>query len=54
MAADAGVPAELIGRTGGSAIRITVADAPAIDCPVAEAEQVWSGSIARHFLRATA
>jgi phosphoribosylformylglycinamidine synthase II len=54
MAADAGVPVQLIGRTGGSAIRISVAGAAAIDCPVAEAERVWSGSIARHFLRATA
>jgi len=54
LAADAGVPAELIGRTGGSAIRISVAGAPAIDCSIAEAEGVWSGSIARHFLRATA
>src|SRR4051812_43303982 len=36
LAADAGVPAELIGRTGGSAIRISVAGAPGIDCPIAE------------------
>ncbi|MEN3336631.1 MAG: phosphoribosylformylglycinamidine synthase subunit PurL [Acidobacteriota bacterium] len=54
LATEAGVPAQLIGRTGGSTLRISVAGALAIDCPVAEAERVWSGSIARHFLRATA
>jgi phosphoribosylformylglycinamidine synthase len=49
MAADAGVPARIIGRTGGSSLRIAVGGQPAIECTVAEAEQVWAGAIERHF-----
>jgi phosphoribosylformylglycinamidine synthase subunit PurL len=54
LAAEAGVPAQVIGRTGGSSLSIRVAGAPAIDCSIVEAEQVWNGAIERHFLRATA
>jgi phosphoribosylformylglycinamidine synthase len=54
MAAEAGVPAQVIGRTGGAQLRIRVAGASAIDCTVAEAEHVWSGTIGQYFLRATA
>jgi phosphoribosylformylglycinamidine synthase len=54
MAAEAGVPAQVIGRTGGAQLRIRIAGAPAIDCAVAEAEHVWSGTIGRYFLRPTA
>ncbi len=54
MAAEAEVPAERIGRTGGAAVRIAVAGAAALECSVAEAHLEWTGSIERHFLRATA
>ncbi len=54
MAAEAGVPARPIGRTGGGQIRITVAGAAAIDCAIAEAEHIWSGAIEAHFRRASA
>jgi phosphoribosylformylglycinamidine synthase len=54
MATGAGVPAQVIGRTGGAQLRMRVAGASAIDCTVAEAEHVWSGTIGRYFLRATA
>jgi phosphoribosylformylglycinamidine synthase len=49
MAAELGVPAERIGRTGGSRIVISVAGVSAIDCSVAEAEQIWSNALGRHF-----
>ena len=49
VAAAAGVPARVIGRTGGSRLAIDVAGQASIDCAVAEAEQVWSRAIARHF-----
>jgi phosphoribosylformylglycinamidine synthase len=54
MAAEAGIPAQVIGRTGGSHVRIRVAGASAVECTVAEAEQVWGGAIERYFVRATA
>jgi phosphoribosylformylglycinamidine synthase II len=49
MAAEAGVPAQLIGKTGGSRLVMRVAGQPAIDVAVAESERVWSTAIARHF-----
>jgi phosphoribosylformylglycinamidine synthase len=49
LAAELGVPARLIGRTGGTRLRINVAGEPAIDCAVADAEQQWSTAIVRHF-----
>ena len=45
----AGVPAELIGRTGGTRIAIGVAGADGIDVDVSEAEQIWSGALERYF-----
>ena len=54
MSEEAGVPATVIGRTGGSQLRMRVAGAVAIECAVAEAELIWNGAIERHFLRATA
>jgi phosphoribosylformylglycinamidine synthase len=47
MAAEIGVPALAIGRTGGSAIRIAVAGELAIDSRLADAEEVWSTAIER-------
>jgi len=41
--------AQLIGRTGGTRLAIHVAGRPAVDCAVAEAEQVWATAIERHF-----
>jgi phosphoribosylformylglycinamidine synthase II len=49
MAADTGVPAKLIGRTGGGRIAIRVDDRAVLDVSVDEAEQLWSTAIARHF-----
>ncbi len=45
-ARDAGVPAATIGRTGGTAIRVTVDDAKVIECPVMEAEARWRAALA--------
>ena len=45
-AAVAGLPARVIGRTGGSAIRLAVAGRPVVDVSVAEAERTWSTAIA--------
>jgi phosphoribosylformylglycinamidine synthase len=49
LAAEAGVPAVVIGRTGGNRLRISVNGTRAIECAVAEAEQMWSTAFARHF-----
>jgi phosphoribosylformylglycinamidine synthase II len=51
MAAEAGVPARVIGRTGGSRIRISVEGETAIDCDVRDAERRWSGALAAFFKR---
>ncbi len=47
--AEAGVPARVIGRTGGSRFRLSVNETPAIDCLVAEIEHVWANGLARYF-----
>jgi hypothetical protein len=49
MAADAGVPAQVIGKTGGSRVLIRCAGKLVIDTAVADAERIWSGAIERHF-----
>jgi phosphoribosylformylglycinamidine (FGAM) synthase-like enzyme len=49
MAADAGVPAQLIGNTGGSRLMIRCRGNIVIDTAVADAERIWSDAIARHF-----
>jgi phosphoribosylformylglycinamidine synthase len=51
MSADAGVPARVIGRTGGTRIRITVGGEPAIDCDVRDAEARWSNALGSYFQR---
>jgi phosphoribosylformylglycinamidine synthase len=53
-AAAAGVPARVVGRTGGSALRIRISGETTIDIPVSEAERVWSSAIERHFARRAA
>jgi phosphoribosylformylglycinamidine synthase subunit PurL len=50
----AGVPAEVIGQTGGARIAIDVDGQRAIDVPVAEAERVWSSAVERHFVKKVA
>jgi phosphoribosylformylglycinamidine synthase len=49
-----GVPARIVGRTGGSAVRITVGGQLAIDLAVDEAERTWAGALERHFERRVA
>jgi phosphoribosylformylglycinamidine synthase len=49
MASDAGVPARVVGRTGGSRITIAVEGVRLIDVAVSEAEQVWSTALAERF-----
>jgi phosphoribosylformylglycinamidine synthase len=53
-AAEAGVPAREIGRTGGSRISITVEGQPAIDVPVSDAETIWNTALERHLRRTAA
>ncbi len=53
-AAAAGVPARVVGQTGGNRLRIAVAGRLAIDQSVDEAERVWSTAIERFFDRRVA
>ena len=53
-AAAAHVPARIIGRTGGSHVRIAVSSAQVIDVAVADLEQLWMSAIERHFVRRVA
>jgi phosphoribosylformylglycinamidine synthase len=48
LAREGGVPAAVIGRTGGSRIRIAVDGVAAIDTSVAEAEQLWRTAFESH------
>jgi phosphoribosylformylglycinamidine synthase II len=54
LAANAGVPAVRIGRTGGTRIAIAVAGVSTVDCSVAEAEQTWTSALGRYFARPAA
>jgi phosphoribosylformylglycinamidine synthase subunit PurL len=49
MAAEAGVPAQLIGRTGGSRVRMQVGGHDGVDLLLSEAEHAWSTAIERYF-----
>ena len=51
LAAAHGVPAAVVGTTGGPRIRIAVAGAEALDCALHEAEAGWSTALGRHFAR---
>ncbi len=53
-AAEAGVPARLIGRTGGTRIRISIDGVLAADVAVRDAEQAWTTAIEGYFVRQTA
>jgi phosphoribosylformylglycinamidine synthase len=52
-AASFGVPARVVGQTGGNRLRIAVAGRVAVDLSVAEAERAWSLAIDAHFERQT-
>jgi phosphoribosylformylglycinamidine synthase II len=49
LASERDVPFRLIGTTGGPRLRVAVAGVDAIDCSVAEAEQLWSSALSTHF-----
>jgi phosphoribosylformylglycinamidine synthase len=49
LAAELGVPVRAIGRTGGTAITIAIADAVVVECSVAEAELIWTSALGRYF-----
>ncbi len=53
-AAAAGVPAKVIGETGGNRLRIAVAGSTAIDASIEQIERIWSGTIERYFVRQVA
>jgi phosphoribosylformylglycinamidine synthase len=48
------VPAQVIGKTGGRQLRVSVAGELAIDVPVGELERIWTSAIERHFIRRVA
>jgi phosphoribosylformylglycinamidine synthase len=53
-AAATGVPARVIGQTGGHQLRISVGGELAIDIPVSELERIWMSAIDRYFIRRVA
>jgi phosphoribosylformylglycinamidine synthase len=53
-AAAAGVPARVIGQTGGNLLRIAVAGRVLIDVSVDDAERIWSTAIEKYFRKAAA
>jgi phosphoribosylformylglycinamidine synthase subunit PurL len=53
-AAAAGVPARVIGQTGGNLLRIAAGGRVAIDVAVDEAERTWSTALEKYFRRAAA
>jgi phosphoribosylformylglycinamidine synthase len=54
QAAAAGVPARVVGRTGGPRLQIAIADRIVIDTEVAEAEHAWASAIEHRFARKVA
>ena len=53
-AAAALVPAQMIGKTGGPQLRISVGSELVIDMPVGELERIWTSAIERYFIRRVA
>jgi phosphoribosylformylglycinamidine synthase len=53
-AAARGVPARVVGQTGGNLLRIAVGGRLAVDLSVAEAERAWSTAIERRFAKRVA
>jgi phosphoribosylformylglycinamidine synthase len=54
LAADLGVPATRVGRTGGSRITIQIDGRPELDCQVADAEEIWGNAVGKYFARRAA
>jgi phosphoribosylformylglycinamidine synthase II len=54
LAHELGVPAKVIGQTGGSLLSISVGGEPVIRCTVSEAERAWSSGLARYYERSPA
>jgi phosphoribosylformylglycinamidine synthase len=54
QAAAAGVPARVIGETGGNRLRIAVAGRVVVDVAVSDAEHVWATAIEQRFARRVA
>jgi phosphoribosylformylglycinamidine synthase len=54
VAVEGGVPARIIGTTGGRQLRVTVGGELAVDLPVADVERAWESAIGRHFQRRVA
>ena len=53
-AAAAGVPARVVGRTGGNRLRIAVGGHMAVDLTVDEAERAWASALERYFVKRVA
>ena len=53
-AVETGVPARVIGRTGGSRLRISVSGQAVVDLAVSEAEMIWSTALEGYFKRRAA
>ncbi len=53
-AAAGGIPAEVIGRTGGRVLRIVVGGRMAVDVPISEVERAWASTLERQFARRVA
>jgi phosphoribosylformylglycinamidine synthase subunit PurL len=49
-----GVPAAVIGTTGGSRVVVRVTGRPAVDVAVADVEQLWATALERYFARQAA
>ena len=54
LAAECGVPARRVGRTGGDRIAVTVGGRAAIDWKLTDAERLWSEALAQYFARPAA
>jgi phosphoribosylformylglycinamidine synthase subunit PurL len=54
QAAAAGVPARVVGQTGGSQLRVAVGGRTVIDLTIDDAERVWSTAITERFTRRVA
>jgi len=54
QAARAGVPASVIGETGGNRLRMAVAGSVEVDVAIEQAERAWSDAVGRIFLRTVA
>jgi phosphoribosylformylglycinamidine synthase II len=53
-AAAAGVPARVIGSTGGNLLRMSVAGQVALNAPIAELERIWTDAIGKCFAQRVA